>query len=268
MLILAFTQLCTRLFIIGPRKSYSTILLEPEIYYLIISTMLVAAAGYIINDYYDIKIDMINKPKRVVLGKTINRRIGLLMHLLLNTIAIGISFFFLSFNVSLFIITCQFLLWIYSNYFKRTPFIGNILISLLAFASLFIIGLFYKDQMNKIIFFGIFAFITNLIREIIKDTEDIEGDKTYGSNTLPILIGVKKTKNVLYALIFIEVSLLIYSYWLINNLLFGFLTAFVIIPFLYISYLTFKADNPGDFSRLSAITKVIMVFGIMSMVLI
>ena len=268
LLILGFTQYFTRIFLIGPSKNFQQIIIEPEIYYLIICTMLIAAAGYIINDYYDIKIDMVNKPQRVVLGKSISRRGAILLHVFLNTTAFILAYYYLTLNVVIFLFFCSFVLWLYSNYLKRTPFWGNFSIALLSFATLYIIGLFYKQRINYVLFFGFFAFAATLAREIVKDMEDMKGDDLYDCKTLPIKYGITTTKIFVYVIIMLTLLVLISTFFLVNKYLFLYFMIATAGPYLYLTYRLIQADKRADFASLSLQLKVIMVLGILGMILI
>lgn len=267
LLILALMQYCARIFIIGPKEIFLDIVFEPEIFCLSLSTIFIAAGGYIINDYYDIKIDMINKPERVVLNKTISRRAGLVLHLILNALALFLCVWKLTLNVAIFMFLCGMLLWWYSNSLKRTAFWGNFTISFLAFSSLSMLALFYQTRVNAILFFSFFAFLNTLIREIIKDMEDVKGDEIYGCKTLPIVYGIPFTKNILYLIILINLSVLAASILVIPIPLYVYLIAFTFFPCVYIGYLLYRADTQSAFVQLANFTKYMMVAGILGMIL-
>jgi len=238
---------------------------DPKLLLLSVSTVLIAAAGYIINDYYDIKIDLINKPGRVVVGKSITRRIALFFHIFLSGTGILIGFF-LSLWIGLTNLFCAFLLWFYSNYLKRQPFIGNFSIALLTLFSIGVVSLLYPGHHTWIIVYAVFAFLITLIREIIKDMEDLKGDNTFGCRTLPIIWGIRGAKRVIYLI------LLLFSFLLISVAVY-----FPAIPLPYFLFLlallllfTLKlkrADTVRDYAKLSLHCKFIMLLGIISMAL-
>jgi 4-hydroxybenzoate polyprenyltransferase len=266
LLILVFMEYFARIFLIGDKSNWRQIILEPEIFYLSIATVLIAAGGYIINDYYDIKIDMINKPNRVILNKYISRRAGIFLHIILNCAALFLCAWKLTLNVAIFMALCGFLLWWYSNSLKRLALWGNLAISLLAFSSLSLLALFYQVRVNAILFFSFFAFFTTLIREIVKDMEDTKGDEAFGCKTLPIVYGISSTKNFIYFVIFLTLSVLTSSILVININLYVFLAFFSFLPCLYLVVLIMKADKATDFSAVSNYTKWLMVVGIFGMV--
>ena len=167
-----------------------------QLFVLSLSTVLIAAAGYIINDYYDIKIDLINKPDRVVIGKSITRRYAILFHTFISSIGILLGFV-AGWKIGAINFLCVFLLWLYSNNLKRQPFIGNLAVAVLTGLSIDMINLLYNLHNTLIIIYSLFAFFMTLVREIVKDMEDMKGDTTFGCRTLPIVGGIRRTKNLL-----------------------------------------------------------------------
>ena len=253
---------------------------------LVMASVFIAAAGYIINDYFDLNIDQINKPDKNVIDRIIHRRWAIIWHLvlsflgvLLTAIAVGMAYWYLV----LANIICVILLWLYSTSFKRQLLIGNVVISLLTAWTILIFFFAFSDpdqafnatDANSVKFFRLtflyagFAFIISLIREAIKDMEDIKGDMRYGCKTLPIVTGIRTTK--VYTAIWIGVliaTLLILQFYVLQ---FGWVLSvvyavvFVIVPlFLALAKLR-KAARPSDFAKLSSQTKWIMLTGILSM---
>ncbi len=268
LLILFFSQLFVYFFLIqvinGTKPFNFSFLL------LTLATVCIAAAGYIINDYYDIKIDIINKPGRVVIGRIFKRRTAMTFHFILNGTGI-IAGLMMGIKLGIIIAFCSFLLWLYSNSLKRQPLSGNIAISFLTALSIMLVGIFAKERYISVLVYSVFAFFISLIREIVKDMEDVKGDANFGCKTLPIIWGIRKTKSFLFivGIIFI-VSLIIGYFWLIRenpyNLYFiGYNIIFVIFPFfIFLIYLS-RADTITDFKKLSIFCKVIMLTGVLSM---
>jgi|TARA_B100000123_G_scaffold16481_1_gene12004 4-hydroxybenzoate polyprenyltransferase len=184
-------------------------LLNENFVILLIVTILIAASGYIVNDIYDYNLDQINKPERVVLGKFLKSRDAIIIYMLFNSLAIVLSIFLcikikqeIYILVFLLIIYC---LWLYSKKLKKYKIIGNILIAFFISLSILNVPLFsYKNILSDDRFFvfliisiySVLAFLINVKREIIKDIEDIEGDKMHKVKSLPIIFGTKKSKLV------------------------------------------------------------------------
>jgi 4-hydroxybenzoate polyprenyltransferase len=172
-------------------------LLQPRFLLLCACVVLTAAAGYIINDYHDINIDLINKPNKVVIGKIISRRWAMLLHFIFNGFAI-ISGFYLSVYIGLLVAACIVLLWLYSVHFKKQFLSGNLLVGTLSAFVIAILPLFNQLISSYLVWvYALFAFGINFIREIIKDAEDVRGDSKFNCKTLPIVFGVRKTKKVI-----------------------------------------------------------------------
>ena len=240
-------------------------LIDPKLLLLSVSTILIAAAGYIINDYYDVKIDLINKPDRVVIGKGITRRFAILFHTALSFSGIGMGWL-LNWKIGVVNFLSVFLLWLYSNYLKRLPFVGNFVVSLLTGLSIAIINLLYGVNNQLVIIYSLFAFFMTLIREIIKDIEDLKGDNSFGCRTLPIIWGVRKTKVLIYALIgAFSVTVIVLNHLYVGLPVYYFLL-FLFLPIGWLLTRLMRADTIKDFDRLSQLCKVIMLLGILTMV--
>jgi 4-hydroxybenzoate polyprenyltransferase len=254
-----------RVFLIGPKQDWVNHLLNVQQLMLVFSTASIASAGYIINDYFDIKIDLVNKPTEVIIGKIIKRRRAILIHQILNFIGLALGFF-LGLKILLINLFCIITLWLYSERFKRKAFVGNFLVAFLTALSLIIIGVYYQKNMDLVGIYALFAFFISLIREIIKDMEDIRGDTRYGCQTLPIIWGIRRTKILLYVFIIGFVGLLLTMSYILDNQYLMIIFGFGIFPFSWFFYKLYWADKRRDFNLLSKVCKLIMLFGIGSMI--
>ncbi|MFN8354341.1 MAG: geranylgeranylglycerol-phosphate geranylgeranyltransferase [Spirosomataceae bacterium] len=263
--IIVFTQYLTRVFLIGPAHAWKQTVLEPALFWICLSTVLIAAAGYIINDYYDIKIDIINKPKRVIIGRLVKRRIAMGAHLTINVSALCIGWMVDKkvFAINALAIFC---LWLYSNQLKRMPFWGNLMVAVLTGLTLIVLAVHYRHHQQEVYLYALFAFSITLIREIIKDMEDVRGDASFGCQTLPILWGLRRTKWFLYGLLALFVGLLLgVGVWLGKAQLLLALSV-VLIPAALLGYRLVKADTRQEFAYLSNLCKFIMLIGVLSMI--
>jgi 4-hydroxybenzoate polyprenyltransferase len=270
---------------LNPRLSNPLFLL------LVFSSVCIAAAGYVINDYFDLNIDRVNKPGKLVVDKIIGRRFAILWHLGLSFIGVVLSFYVGWKAGSLFIgfanIACVILLWFYSTTFKKNLLIGNFIISLLT--SWVVLVLYVAEipqlpfqpvdngvlQVVKRIFklaalYGGFAFIISLIREVIKDIEDMTGDAKYGCRTMPIVWGLNVSKVFIATWLIVLISMLvIIQLYVFPFRWYGLMVyciVFIIVPLLYIFRKLFEASSSGDFNRLSSLVKFTMATGIISMI--
>jgi 4-hydroxybenzoate polyprenyltransferase len=260
LVIIGFAQYFTAAFLIGRYtiRDFNLLLLSS-------STILIAAAGYIVNDYYDVKIDYINKPERVVIGRSITRRYAILFHVVFSAIGILIGVY-LSWSIAAVNIISVFLLWLYSNNLKRQPFVGNLTVALLTGASVFVVDMLYRTQNPLIIIYALFAFFMTLVREIIKDVEDLKGDNTFGCKTLPIIWGIRKTKVIIYTILGIFSIAVIVLNSRYEILPFQYYVLLLFAPLVWFVVRLYLADTKKDFSWLSTFCKVIMLGGILSMV--
>ena len=260
LIIIALAQYGTAGFLISTYSVYSTSLLV-----LVISTILIAAAGYSINDYYDVKIDLINKPGRVVVGKRISRRYVLLFHTILSVTGVGLGLF-LDWRIGLINFISAFLLWLYSNALKRLPFIGNFIVGLLTGLAILVVNVLFLPFVAVVWVYALFAFFMTLIREVIKDMEDLKGDNTYGCRTLPIVWGIRGAKLFIYLLFVLLAFAVVAIHTRLTPLPVLFFIGVLFFPSGILIAWLIRADTRKDFYRLSQFCKVIMVAGIFSMV--
>lgn len=229
------------------------------------STVAIAAGGYIINDYYDIKIDLINKPDRVVVGKTMSRRWAIILHSVLSLAGCFVGFW-IAWPIGVINFICAFMLWLYSNDLKRRPFIGNLVVALLTGTSVLLVNELYLPREVTVQVYALFAALMTLVREIIKDMEDLRGDATFGCRTLPVIWGVRRSKILVYALLLMfPVIVLSLHYWVRALPIYFFLFC-LFAPLAVLFVWLIRADTTEDFHRLSTVCKIIMVAGMISMV--
>lgn len=259
LVIIALAQYFTAGFLIGMHT-----LNDLKLFLLAFSTVAIAAGGYVINDYYDVKIDYINKPDRVVIGKSITRRYAILFHVVLSSIGILLGVY-LSWRIGAINVLSVFLLWLYSNNLKRLPFIGNLTVAFLTGLAVYIVDIFYRTNNSLVIIYALFAFFMTLIREVIKDMEDLKGDNTFGCKTLPIIWGIRKTKLLIYVIVIVFAGIVVLLNQLYRALPFKYHLIFLFIPLLWFIFRLIRADMKKDFKRLSIFCKVIMMLGILSM---
>jgi 4-hydroxybenzoate polyprenyltransferase len=255
---------------------------------LVLSTILIAAGGYVINNVFDQSTDTINKPNNVIVGKTISETNAYNLYIGLTVTGVAIGFY-LS-NViskpgfaSIFILIAA-TLYLYATSLKQMMVIGNIIVALLLSLSVVIIGIFDlfptihegNQQQMGVIFsilldYALFTFFLNFMREIIKDIEDVDGDYNQGMNTLPIAIGKSRTAKIVFGLSFIPIIFMLYY---INKYLLElvfttvYLLLFVVGPLFYFTVKIWSAKSKKEFHTLSILLKWILLFGILSIVVI
>jgi 4-hydroxybenzoate polyprenyltransferase len=261
-------------------------------YLLMAASLLIAAAGYIINDYFDMHIDAINKPAKVVVDKVVRRRWAIMWHLILSFIGIAISicfsWLFSNSIIAFGNILCVVLLWFYSTTFKKKLLAGNVIISALTAWVILVIYFAFTDGSTSLwphgnvpadfnsrklfkftILYAGFAFIVSLIREVVKDLEDMEGDAKYNCRTMPIVWGVPVTK--VFAAVWLVVCIAaltivqVYAWqlgWRWSTL---YSVVLIIIPMIITLKNLHRAVTAADYHKLSTLIKFIMLAGILSM---
>ncbi|HEY4653041.1 MAG TPA: geranylgeranylglycerol-phosphate geranylgeranyltransferase [Cyclobacteriaceae bacterium] len=259
LLIIALAQYFTAAYLVDTGA-----ITNPRLFLLSVSTMLIAASGYIINDYYDVKIDFINKPDRVVVGKSIPRRYALFLHSLFAGIGILIGIY-LSVWIGAVHIFSAGLLWLYSNSLKRLPFIGNFAVALLTGLSILVVDALFYPHHSLIWIYSLFAFFMTLVREIVKDMEDLKGDNTFGCKTLPIVWGIRRTKGVIFFILVLFLALVVLINRLYAQLPIEYFVLFLFIPVSLLIFWLLRADVKREFTWLSTFCKLILVLGIISM---
>jgi len=245
--------------------------IDIKLFLLCLSTSFIASAGYMINDYSDVGIDVVNKPDKLIVDRYIPRRYVFVMHLVFNFIGILIAAF-INYKFAVLNLFIAFILWQYSVRFKYYFFLGNICVAGLMATSLLVVDFATNNTLFIwLVFYAVFAFLTGLIREIIKDIEDMEGDARFGAKTLPNSLGVPKTKIIIYYLMLLTLSLLILSCTYLFYKSYLVLPIYLIIttalPLSIFFQRTIFADTKKDFSRLSSFIKLIMLAGVVSMAL-
>ena len=292
---IALTQILLRYFILQKVLNQNGITLElnDTLFYLVVlSTVLIAAAGYIINDYFDMKTDLINHPDTVVVGKIIKRRMAIILHITFTFLGIVIGMYAALktgyLRLAIFHIVAAALLWFYSTHFKKQLLVGNLVVSVLTASVAFMPFVYEMGLMQKIhpgfasmhkdvvfscfkitFIYSLFAFITSLTREIIKDMEDYKGDEATGGLTMPIVWGIPASKLNVFFLIVITVILLsfvIYNtfkfYRIIINQNNLYIMVALIIPLIILALMTLTAKESKHFKNASLLLKFIMLMGL------
>lgn len=295
LLMIALTQYVLRYLVLRKilLQNGSALEMDHLLFFLVVlSTILIAAGGYIINDYFDVKTDLINHPDTVVVDKVIKRRWAIILHLSLTALGLLLGIFVALktgyLRLFIFQLTAALLLWFYSTDFKKKLLLGNILVALLSATVAFMPFVYEMALMQKhdsgflmeyqhmilsamkiTILFCVFAFITTLAREIIKDIEDYKGDKATGGLTMPVVWGIRTSKFNAFFLIIITVILLLFVVYntiktfriifSFNNL---YIIVFLILPLLFLSVYVLRAKEGKSFTRASLVLKFVMLMGL------
>jgi 4-hydroxybenzoate polyprenyltransferase len=301
LLIVILTMVLMRYFIIEPllSKVYVVLLNGNEeivplalqfpwynFIFLVAATVFITAGGYVINDYFDIKTDLINRGK-VIVGTKIPRRKAMMWHTIFNIAGVAAGYYISCSSGyiwmgTLFLIVSG-LLYFYSASYKRQFLIGNVIVAGLTAMVPFLVVMyewpalyrFYTvnsaelPALNFLFYwvggFSLFAFITTLSREIIKDIEDFEGDLAYGRNTIPVVIGIPASKIVAVSLIIITLAMLyiIWFFFVHDNITLIYLSVAIVLPLLFVLYQVAVSRNRRQLHKASNIMKLVMLTGIL-----
>ena len=255
---------------------------------LVLGALLITAAGNVINDYFDQKVDKINKPEKVIVGRGINRKMAILIHQGLNALAVGLVLWvgISSAYIELVIVPLliMFLLWWYSPVFKKRPIIGNALVAFCTavvpvFAVLPDMHLLKSELASSawngmsvytyawlwVLGVALFAFVLTMIREAVKDAQDEPGDRAGNYQTIPILWGMQRTKRYVTGWM---VVFLIMAGWCLTRIETQsdmlWLIACLIVPMLPAVYFVNVAKSPSDFGKVSRWIKFVMLGGLLA----
>jgi 4-hydroxybenzoate polyprenyltransferase len=266
--------------------------LRPLLFFILVSvTALIAAAGYIINDYFDIRTDRINKPGSVVVGKFIPRRIAIKLHIIFNSVAIAAGLYLSikvgSFRLWLIFPMMTILLWFYSERYKRKVLSGNLAVAFMSAMVVVVVWLFeffaLRQQPDKfmtvytqiglisrVVFtYALFAFLLSFVRELIKDAEDVEGDAITGCQTLPVVYGIRYSGNLAFVLLIVTLLLsLAGSFFLYktSRLVPAFYFLIVVaVPVLFLAIQVAGARAKEQFHSISNLLKLLMLSGIVGL---
>lgn len=266
-LIILLAQYLSAIFILAPEKGALYVLLDFDLFIIVFASSLTIASGYIINNFYDSKKDLINRPNKSMLDRLVSQKTKLQVYFTVNFIvallAITVSWrSFLYFSVYIFLI------WYYSHRIKKYPIIGNLTAAFLAILPFFAILLYYKNLYEVIFGHAAFLFLLLLIREMIKDLENIKGDLASDYHTIPILYGETISKKIITAL---TLSTIMPVYVLIEIFDVGYMdiyfySSFIILIF-FLLYL-WKSNTKERYLLLHNVLKFLIVTGVFCIVLI
>lgn len=265
--VIALAQYLSAIFILAPEKRALDVILDFNLFIIVLASSLTIASGYIINNFYDSKKDLINRPNKSMLDRLVSQKTKLQVYFTVNFIVFLIAFF-VSFRAVLFFSTYIFLIWFYSHKIKKILIIGNLMASLLAVLPFFAILLYYKSIKPEIFAHATFLFLLILIREKIKDLENIKGDMANDYRTVPVVFGEETSKKTITILTF---STVIPIYFLIEIYDVGYMDIYFYISMIVLIFFLrklWKSNSKPDYLKLHNTLKFLIVTGVFSIVLI
>lgn len=265
--IIALAQYLSAIFIMAPEKRALSVILDFNLFIIVLASSLTIASGYIINNFYDSKKDLINRPNKSKIDRLVSQRTKLQVYFTINFVIVLLALL-VSFRAVLFFSVYIFLIWFYSHKLKKYPIIGNLTAAFLAVLPFFAVLLYYKNLYPQIFAHASFLCLLILIREMIKDLENIKGDIANDYKTIPVKFGEEFTKKIitgLTVLTIFPVYLLVEMYDVGYMDIYFYVSLIILIFFLL---LLWKAENKTQYLQLHIILKFLIVSGVFCIVLI
>ncbi|GAA4044277.1 geranylgeranylglycerol-phosphate geranylgeranyltransferase [Flavobacterium cheonanense] len=265
--IIALAQYLSAIFIMAPEKRALSVILDFNLFIIVLASSLTIASGYIINNFYDSKKDLINRPNKSKIDRLVSQRTKLQVYFTINFVIVLLALL-VSFRAVLFFSVYIFLIWFYSHKLKKYPIIGNLTAAFLAVLPFFAVLLYYKNLYPQIFAHASFLCLLILIREMIKDLENIKGDIANDYKTIPVKFGEEFTKKIitgLTVLTIFPVYLLVEIYDVGYMDIYFYVSLIILIFFLL---LLWKAENKTQYLQLHIILKFLIVSGVFCIVLI
>ncbi len=266
-LMIAFAQYLASIYILAPDHPLRKVVLDPELFLIVLASALVIAGGYIINSFYDSEKDLINKPQKSQLDRLVSQNTKLSGYFVLNFISVFLASY-VSFRAVIFFSSYIFGIWLYSHKLKRLVLLGNIFSAMLAIAPFFAVFVYYKNFQTVIFVHAIFLFLLILAREIIKDMENMAGDMALNYRTIPILYGTRWAKLAVSVLILVTLvpALLLINRFDVGKMYLYFIGSIILL--MVFLGLLWKSGTRAHYVWLHNILKFIIIVGVFSILLI
>ncbi|MBN2767027.1 MAG: geranylgeranylglycerol-phosphate geranylgeranyltransferase [Paludibacteraceae bacterium] len=291
LIFIVFVQLVVRQTVLVPvlqKYGFEIVPLDAATFLLIAATVLIAAGGYVLNDYFDIKIDAINKPDKQIVNKTVSKTVAMRIYQALTAAGVvtglASAHFSQSYTLAFIFVVVPGLLWFYSASYKRQFLTGNLTVAFMAALTVMVVAInevkLLENEFGDLLFqtplpselyswaagFALFSFLLTLIREIVKDIEDINGDREMECRTIPIVWGIAKAKILIYVLIVITVAALFAANHLYisfeGTLTLRYLIFAIVLPLLALALMLLRPKNRESLHQASTLTKMVMVAGV------
>ncbi|MBL4641948.1 MAG: geranylgeranylglycerol-phosphate geranylgeranyltransferase [Flavobacteriaceae bacterium] len=266
-LVLVIAQYLAALFIFSPSKSLRIVVLDYKLFFIVLASVFVVSAGYIINNFYDVKADRINRPIKARLDQYVSQKTKLQIYFLFNFL--GFLFgWFISWRAALFFGVYIFAIWLYSHKLKKHPFIGLVSASVLTISPFFAIFVYYKNFSKIIFVHATFLFFVLLLRQLIKDLGNLRGAVANNYSTYPVKYGERKTRKlgIFFILLTFFPTYILVNYPSVGYMKYYFLVS--IIALVFIGYFLWKSNLKRHYVLLHNILKLMLLAGILSLLFI
>lgn len=266
-LVLIVAQYLAAIFIFSPSKTLRNTLFDLHLSYIILATICVVASGYLINDFYDAKLDRINRPLKARIDNYVRQSTKLKLYFILNFIGVVFGFL-ISARAALFFAIYIFAIWCYSHKLKKYPLLGVFSATMLTILPFFAVFVYFKNFSSIIFMHASFLFLVIMIRELLKDLQSMKGAVIHNYDTFPIVYGEKKTKLVCLFLLTLTVFpiVILFSFPALSYMRYYFYIAFIVFFFLGI-YL-WKSSELKHYRMMHNVLKILLLIGVFSIIFI
>ncbi|AFU69246.1 prenyltransferase UbiA-like protein [Psychroflexus torquis ATCC 700755] len=266
-LIIIIAQYLASIFIMAYHLPLSQVVFDINLFLIVVSTALAIASGYLINNFYDSEKDLINRPSKTLLDNFVSQKTKLSVYFILNFLSVIIASY-ISFKAVLFFSSYIFLLWLYSHKIKRYPFLGTLTAGLVAILPFFIIFVYYRNFEEVIIVHAVFLFFIILIRELVKDLENLKGDFTLDYSTIPVKYSVEFTKKLISVLVISTIvpALILILFFDSGYMDYYFLLCVVLL--IIFLWQLWRSEQRPHYLILHNLLKFVIVLGVFSIMLI
>jgi len=262
--IIVLAQYLASIFIFSPDASLKQVLLNLDLYFIVLATICVIASGYIINNFYDVDRDLVNKPQKTKIDNIVSQKTKLYIYFALNFLGFAFAFI-VSWKAAVFFSIYIFLIWFYSHKLIQYPLIKLFSASILALLPFFAVFVYYKNFSTIIFMHASFLFFILLMRELVKDLETIQGDIVVNYMTLPIKYGEKFTKMLISLIAFLTIPPI---YFLLKHPDIGLMRYYFyfsgVVLLIFILLLQ-KANSKSNYMLLHTILKLLILAGVLSL---
>ena len=265
--IIVLAQYLSAIFILAPEKGALDVILDLNLFLIVFASSLTIASGYIINNFYDSKKDLINRPNKSMLDRLVSQKTKLYVYFSLNFLVVFIAIF-VSWRAVIFFSAYIFLIWFYSHKVKKYPIIGNLMSAFMAVLPFFAILMYFKNFYSVIFAHATFLYLLLLVREMVKDLENLAGDLVNDYRTIPVIFGEKVSKQFITLMC---IATVFPVYVLIDIYDVGYMDIyfyFCMISLIFFLLYLWKADHKSQFTKLHNILKFLIVSGVFCIVLI
>jgi len=266
-LVVAIAQYLASAFILAHEKPLREVIFDPNLFFLILASSSVIASGYIINNFYDSEKDLINRPKKTMLDRVVSQRTKLSVYFILNFTAIFFASY-VSFRAVVFFSIYIFVIWLYSHRLKKILFLGNLVASILTITPFFVIFVYYKNFETVIFIHAMFLYLMIVMRELVKDLENMQGDLVQNYQTIPLVYGEKWSK---FFLAVCSILAIVPIYLLVTRFETGYMDYYFYVSLILLSIfmlLLYFSKAKWQYLLLHNILKLIIVVGVFSILLI